>query len=313
MDTSNYGAIRCHYAGRGATKLSLNYRRRNDTVEIFFETNEFASDDRSGQKDEIDECNEVSLRGCDPNLGCDKNDSGHKNDIPTPEWNTFKSKTNFEVDAKKSVWNDLNPCNKYMIYERKVKVNTINTKLSVEPLFFFGRWFLPVYVDNRKARSTMIEERIHFNRNGSFEMTHIFLKPSAYAILHQKHRSEAIQIFTSYQDEIGMEPKMRINVTSLHPYPSYLDPHPSSSGNTRSTQFGAVEVTVPSYSNCMIKLETFGRKMLDASFHHSGFIFNNVMVQGIYQYAMEKSLLHFLIPGLDYSPIMHLIEAESYE
>ena len=42
-------------------------------------------------------------------------------------------------------------------------------------------------------------------------------------------------------------------------------------------------------------------KILDATFHHSGFIFNDVMVQGIYQYAMDRSLLYFLIPGLDYS------------
>ena len=263
-------------------------------MEIFFETNEFELNDSNGQKDNINECNEVSLRGCDPNLGCDENESSHKNDIPTPEWNAYKSKTNFEVDIEKAVWNVLNPCNKYMIYERKVEVNKINTKFSVEPLFFFGRWFLPIHVDNRKARSTMIEERVHFTRNGSFEIQHIFLKPYAYAILHQKSRSEAIEIFTSYQDEIGLEPKIRINVTSLHPYPS-------SSGNTRNTPFGAVEVTIPTDSNCMIKLETFGRKILDATFHNSGFIFNDVMAQGIYQYAMDRSLLYFLIPALDYS------------
>ena len=296
----NFGIIRyINYAGRDATKLSLNYRRRNDTMEIFFETNEFASDDRSGQKDNIDECNEVSLRGCDSNIGCDQNDSGSKNDIPTPEWIAYQSKIDFEIEASKAVWNDLNPCNKYMIFERKVEVNKIITKLSVEPLFFFGRWFMPVNVDNRKARSRIIEEWIHFNRNGTFEMHHMFLKPSAYTILHDKSHSQAIEFFTSYQDVIVVEPKMWMNVTTL-------DPFPSPSGNTYPNQIGSAEVIIPTDSSCMVKLETFGRKILDATFHDAGFIFNNVMVQGIYRYAMEKSLLHFLIPGLDYLPIMHL-------
>ena len=137
MDTSKFGPIRCYYAGRGATKLSLNYRRRNDTTEIFFETNEFASDDRSGRKNDLNECDVLSLQGCDANLGCEENDSGYQKNISTQEWNSYQSKNNFEIDAEKAVWNDLNPCNKYMIYERKVKVNTIITKLSVEPLFFF--------------------------------------------------------------------------------------------------------------------------------------------------------------------------------
>ena len=279
-------------------------------MEIFFETNEFASDERSGRKNDLNECNVLSLQGCDANLGCDENDSGYQKNISTQEWNAYQSKNNFEIDAEKAVWNDLNPCNKYMIYERKVEVNTIITKLSVEPLFFFGRWFFPIQVlDNRKARSTIIDERIHFIGNGYFEMYHIFLKPSAYTSLHDKSHSQAIQIFTAYQGGIAYKGGLLAKIWNSV---AILDSYPSSSGYTyecdmNCNEVGFSTVTVPTDNKCMVELETFGSKILDATFHDAGFICNNVMVKGIYQYAMEKSLIHFLIPGLDYSPIMQLI------
>lgn len=307
---SNIGQIRCPYDGRGASKLSLNYRRQtnktSDVVEFYFETNEFALDDRNGRKNDINECNEVFMTTCNPDVGCWIEDPYILPNLPTSEWKAYRSKINFKMNSSLAVWSDVNPCNKYMIYERKVDVNEIITKLSVEPLFFFGRWFMPTSVYDRKDRSVIIEENIFFKGNGSFDLYHTFYLPDPVSILNSAYHPEAAQFWTSYEDVPGKAPQIRMNMTLFYEMLWY--------------QLASVEMTCPTthqvfQNSCRIRLESGTsvgntspfEKIFDGTFHHSSVIFNNVMVQGIYQYVMEKSILHFMIPGLNYSPLMNLI------
>lgn len=248
------------------------------------------------------------------------------NNLPTkwmdayPEWTRYRSNIcsapycQFGFNISNGItWKEPNPCNKYMIYETRTDINQIIRRVYIEPLFFFGRWFGETFQQNRKDRSLILEEKIYFKGNGSFDIYHtlpytrghfwtfpyndIFARrPDAYDA--GNNDVDAVQILTSYQRD---KPSLQVNFTQIYPIFQSSNHNQLSNPNTDSqlnVRMGLFEITCPS-NGCNIKImKKYGGghiqsplyKQFDATIYDGSFIFNRFIGNVIYDYVMNRIL-----------------------
>ena len=228
-----------------------------------------------------------------------------------PEWRRYRSQYPGGFNNSNGMtWNEANPCNKYMIYEKRSDINQVIRRVYAEPLFFIGRWFGENYERNRKDRSLILEEKIYFKGNGSFDIYHTLPYTRGYfwAFPHNNIFSrprgspyndiDAVQVLTSYQRD---KPSLQLNFTQIYPIFQSSNHSQSNNPNTDSQlniQMGLYEMTCPS-NGCNIKvMKKYGGghiqsplyKQFDATIYDGSFIFNRFIGNFIYDYVMNRIL-----------------------
>ena len=138
----------------------------------------------SGPRNDPEACNVDFLKETnyvDQNHESNTKHSKSKNPPPGwmdayPEWRRYRSQYPDGFNNSNGMtWNEPNPCNKYMIYEKRTDINQVIRRVYAEPLFFIGRWFGENYERNRKDRSLILEEKIYFKGNGLYFTCYIYL------------------------------------------------------------------------------------------------------------------------------------------